>query len=407
MKSDWPEVPFPEVIDFREGPGIMARDFRDEGVPLIRVAGLSGASSVLRGCNYLDREIVEAKWSHFRVAPGDTLLSTSASLGRVAVVAEEAEGAIPYTGIIRMRPADTRVLSSFIPHLLSGPHFQRQAEAVGSGSVLRHFGPSHLRTMTVVLPPVDEQQRISWVLDSLGDKIENNRRIAEILEQIAATLFTARFVDFVDHDDLVDSELGPIPRSWSVRPLGEVGVVHRDITKGPTDLAYIGLDAMPRGSTVLSTWTTGEDAPNGGARFMAGDILFGKLRPYFRKVGVAPIQGRCSTEILVLRPINPAYYGFLLGHVSSQQFIDHCAAVSRGTRMPRAEWTDAGTYKVAVPPAELAEDFSALVRSFYSKIGTLTHQTQTLGAIRDSLLPRLISGQLAVSEAEDLTAETV
>src|SRR4051794_32297619 len=96
------ELAFPEVIDFQEGPGILAKDFRDTGVPLVRLAGLTGGD-LLEGCNYLEPDMVSRTWAHFRLQEGDTLLSTSASLGRVARVSTRGVGAIPYTGIIRLR----------------------------------------------------------------------------------------------------------------------------------------------------------------------------------------------------------------------------------------------------------------------------------------------------------------
>jgi type I restriction enzyme S subunit len=250
--------------------------------------------------------------------------------------------------------------------------------------------------MFITLPPIEEQSRIARVLGSLDDKIENNRRIAETLEKIAATLFKARFVDFVDHDDLVESEIGPIPRGWSVAPLGKVATVHKDLTDGSSSLPYIGLDLMPRGSTILAEWGIEEAPRSQSARFRVGDILFGKLRPYFRKVGVAPIEGRCSTEILVVRPTDPIFWGFVLGHMSSQRFIDHCVAVSRGTRMPRSEWRDAATFEVAVPPLDLAEDFNEMAQAVHSRIRALTYESRVLAALRDALLPRLVSGQIRV-----------
>lgn len=405
MKSDWPEVPFPEVIDFREGPGIMARDFRDEGVPLIRVAGLSGASSVLRGCNYLDREMVEAKWSHFRVAPGDTLLSTSASLGRVAVVADEAEGAIPYTGIIRMRPADTRVLFSFIPHLLRGPHFQQQAEAVGSGSVLRHFGPSHLRTMAVVLPPVDEQHRISWVLDSLADKIENNRRIAKTLDELAAALFKAHFVDFVEHDDLVDSELGPIPHGWSVTPVSALAqyVNGKAFTKygngrGRMVIRIADLKSGPAGATAYSDYET---TPEFTA--FPGDILFawsGSLDVYRWHRGEALINQH------IFKVIPSAYPAWFVFH-ALKHVMPHFQAIAadKATTMGHIKRSHLAEFHVAVPPANELEKHSAVFVPIFERALQARIESDTLEPIRDGILPRLISGRMRVSSTEALAPE--
>jgi type I restriction enzyme S subunit len=235
----------------------------------------------------------------------------------------------------------------------------------------------------------------------VDDKIDSNRRLARLLEETAAALFRARFVDFVGVEEFDDSELGPIPRGWRAGSLADIASVYRDFGSGQNELPYIGLDAMPRKSTVLADWSTA-DAPRGQtARFERGDILFGKLRPYFHKVGVAPIRGRCSTEILVLRPIDPMRYGLLLGHVSSTAFIDHCVAVSRGTRMPRAEWKDAGTFRIALPSAPTLREFDDLVRTLYAQIISLTHESRTLAAARDALLPKLISGEIRVPDTTD------
>jgi type I restriction enzyme S subunit len=124
--EEWTDWSFPEVIDFQEGPGILAKDFRESGVPLVRLSGLDTGVSILSGCNYLDPETVRKKWAHFGMKQGDILLSTSASLGRVAVVGEDGIGAIPYTGLIRMRPRDDRLYAPFIRYLLAAPAFQQQ-----------------------------------------------------------------------------------------------------------------------------------------------------------------------------------------------------------------------------------------------------------------------------------------
>jgi type I restriction enzyme S subunit len=225
--------------------------------------------------------------------------------------------------------------------------------------------------------------------------------LASLLEETAATLFRARFIDFVGVTDLVDSEIGPIPRGWTVRPLRDL-VDHLRGRAGGSELPYIGLDDMPRGSTVLDQWKT-DGAPSGaGTAFATGDLLFGKLRPYFAKVGVAPIDGRCSTEILVLRPRQAEWFGLGIGHLSSPQFIAHCVAVSTGTRMPRAEWAVAGDFKIAVSPDPIALEFDRVARSAYAHIGALIHESRTLAEIRDALLPKLVSGEIRVSDAEEV-----
>ena len=204
LDATWVTLPLPEVLEFREGPGIMARDFRDQGVPLIRLTGLKRGSPILQGCNYLDPDMVEQRWSHFRVRLGDVLLSTSASLGEVAVVDESAEGAIPYTGIIAFRPRTEFIIPTFIQYALRSPSFRRQIEAMGAGSVLRHFGPSHLKGMTVDLPPVWQQSAIAHILGALDNKIAANEQTAVKAVELASAVFTSAVEQGAIHAHLGD-----------------------------------------------------------------------------------------------------------------------------------------------------------------------------------------------------------
>jgi type I restriction enzyme, S subunit len=184
--AGWETVPLPEVLEFREGPGILARDFVPAGVPLIRLAGLKRGAGLLDGCNYLDPGAVARRWRRFQVAAGDVLLSASASLGEVAVVGPEAAGAVPYTGIIALRPASAAIEPAFVAHALAAPGFRAQIEAMGAGSVLRHFGPTHLRRMTVELPPPGQQAGIAAVLGALDARLAASARIAATCDALRA-----------------------------------------------------------------------------------------------------------------------------------------------------------------------------------------------------------------------------
>ena len=101
IPEHWEVVPFKRRVGFREGPGIMAADFRESGVPLLRISCLCGPVATLDGCNYLDPDVVRARWSHFAIKEGDYLLSASASTGVVSLATSKVAGCVPYTGIIR------------------------------------------------------------------------------------------------------------------------------------------------------------------------------------------------------------------------------------------------------------------------------------------------------------------
>ena len=336
---------------------------------------------------------------------GDIILCREAPVGPAARVPNDPRVCLGQRTVL-LRPDPDNVNPRFLLYALLAPVTQSALREISEGSTVPHLNVADIRRFSIEVPSITKQSQIAAVLGALDDKIDSNRRLSRLLEQIVATEFRARFVDFVGVDDLVDSQAGPIPLGWTSGELGEIGAPHRDLVKGENGLPYIGLDLMPRASTVLTAWQT-ENAPTGhAARFEPGDILFGKLRPYFRKVGLAPIAGRCSTEILVLRPAKPEYLGVLLGHAASQSFIDHCVAVSRGTRMPRAEWKDASTFQIPIPPPDIAAQFTEMCRTTYRRIMSATAESRTLEAIRDGLLPRLISEEIGLSDSAD-PAETI
>lgn len=188
IPKGWHRADLPSVIDMKEGPGIMAADFRASGVPLVRLAGLKSGVSVLAGCDYLDPDMVAKKWAQFALEPGDTLLSTSATLGLVTVVEEEGRGAIPYTGIIRMRSQPGGLTSRLIRHFLESRTFQEQVEAMGVGSVIRHFGPSHLKTMSIVVPAQAIQAAASDALAPIDAHVTAARRESATLAALRDAL---------------------------------------------------------------------------------------------------------------------------------------------------------------------------------------------------------------------------
>jgi len=153
---------------------------------------------------------------------------------------------------------------------------------------------------------------------------------------------------------------------------------------------------MPRESVALTSWGTSDSVESGKLAFRHGDILFGKLRPYFHKVGVAPVDGVCSTDIVVLRP-RPTYWGALvLSIVSSRAFVAYTTGSSTGTRMPRTNWSTMSDYRFARPSQPVNEAFESLLQPSLAQIVQLTHASRKLTALRDALLPRLVSGALRV-----------
>lgn len=205
VPAHWEIIPLRYTISFQEGPGIMAADFRDEGVPLLRVSCVRSVRSTLEGCNYLDPNEVDRRWSHFRVDRGDLLISASASMGTVSEVTEETAGSVPYTGIIRIKPG--RMNKDFIRWFVVSGEFLDQVDSLKTGSTIQHFGPTHLAQMRVALPPTDEQCQISAYLDDQTAKIDTliaeAERFIELSKERRSALITAAVTGQIDVREMV------------------------------------------------------------------------------------------------------------------------------------------------------------------------------------------------------------
>jgi type I restriction enzyme S subunit len=159
---------------------------------------------------------------------------------------------------------------------------------------------------------------------------------------------------------------------------------------------------MPRRCIYLSEWGTGEELESNKFMFRKNEILFGKLRPYFHKVGVAPVNGVCSTDIVVIAPQSAYWLSFVLGHTSSDAFVVYTDSDSTGTKMPRTSWNRMAHYEIALPPESIAKVFDELVVPTVHQMVANVHESRTLADLRDTLLPKLISGDIRVPEAEHL-----
>ena len=269
----------------------------------------------------------------------------------------------------------------------------------------RHF--KYLKTSTIFCPSMQVQHKIASILSTYDDLIENNTRRIKILEDMAQTLYQEWFVHyrFPGHENvsMVESELGPIPRGWDVGQLGSLAEsIRRNVKKGKVDqdTPYFGLEHLPRKSIALSNWESVDSINSSKLIFNKDEILFGKIRPYFHKVGVAPLNGICSSDTIVIRPKRNEYFAITLSHVSSEHFIDYATATSQGTKMPRANWEVLAKYPLILPSLEILQKFNYLVQDLVAKIHNLIFRNANLRQTRDLLLPKLISGEIDVSELD-------
>jgi type I restriction enzyme S subunit len=159
IPANWDWVTLPEIVFFQEGPGILRKDFRENGIPLIRISGLQTDTVSLDGCDYLDPEMVQKKWEHFKLELGDVVLCSSASIGKASIVGNDAVGAIPYTGQIRFKMSKA-ILRDYFLYIAMSSVYLNQVNQMKTGNCIQHYGPTHLKEVIIPLPPVREQMLI-------------------------------------------------------------------------------------------------------------------------------------------------------------------------------------------------------------------------------------------------------
>ena len=210
-------------------------------------------------------------------------------------------------------------------------------------------------------------------------------------------------------DRLVNSEIGEIPEGWAVGYLSDIASSPRR-SINPANLEpgtpSIGLDHMPRYSIALTEWQNSEKVTSNKFAFKEGEFLFGKLRPYFHKVGIAPVNGICSTDIVVIAPIETAWSAYVLATISSFEFVNYTDQTSTGTKMPRTSWGIMSSYTLCLPPERLVQELENATEPMLGQVVTHVKSNRSLALLRDTLLPKLISGEIRLCNT-DQTMEAV
>jgi type I restriction enzyme, S subunit len=363
---------------------------------------------------------------------GDIVLTTEGPLGEVIQLDRESATYALGQRVVCLRGLPGVLDNTFLKYLLTSPGQQEILASYATGTTVEGISQKALRSVPIRHPDYETQLRIGEILASLDRKIELNRTMSETLEAMTQAIFHDWFVNFgpvrrkqaglvdpiiimggvtSDPDRAADfARLFPamldkkgLPETWSAGTLGMLADTAGD-SVDPNKLRaatpYIGLEHMPRHSIMLESWDLAGKVSSQKTRFSRGQILFGKLRPYFHKVGLAPTDGICSTDIVVLDSHNFFDRALVASCVSSDSFVAFTDQSSSGTKMPRTSWAHMKAYELAIADEPVRRAFSALVEPMHERIITSVIENRTLAETRDYLLPRLMSGAVRVADVE-------
>ncbi len=359
---------------------------------------------------------------------GDVVITTEAPTGEVAQLISDRIALAQR--IVLLRGKSEQLDNTYLKYCLMTEYVQSQIHARGSGTTVVGIKQSELRKIQVIVPTFPEQQNIAKVLGNLDSKIELNRKMNATLEQMAQAFFKSWFVDFdpvkakaagqqpegMDAEtdvlfpsEFEQSELGMIPKGWVCSPLNEVIEITptRRLSKDQV-ATYLDMANVPtQGHRPIACI---KRAFNSGTKFKNGDTLLARITPCLENGKTAFVDflfdeeiGWGSTEFIVLCPKAPLpdYFAYLL--CRDQSFRNFATKSMTGTSgRQRVQIDLLGQYILTIALDSVYKEFDRITKSIIRKISQNDEEIKILSEIRDTLLPRLISGQLRIPDIEQI-----
>jgi type I restriction enzyme S subunit len=320
------------------------------------------------------------------------------------------------------------VQNDYLPYLLLGNKGRLLSLVDLAGHGTGRLNSDELKALDVALPPSDEQRAIAHILGTLDDKIELNRRMNETLEAMARALFTSWFVDFdpvrakaegrapglpqpladLFPDSFEDSELGEIPRGWKLGRFGDAVEQLREqenpLSSPEVLFHHFSIPAFDEGQSPKTE--RGEGIKSLKWRVPAGVILLSKLNPEIERVWLVDVRpgerSVCSTEFLVLSARSPFTRSSVYCLSRSPLFRQQIEGLVTGTSKShqRAQVDSILSLPIVGAPSPIVRAFDRSAESLLARTLECRREARTLAALRDALLPKLISGELRVRDSE-------
>ncbi|VAY89685.1 Type I restriction enzyme, S subunit [mine drainage metagenome] len=444
MSSEWVEVTFDELKastrqSFAMGPfgsRIKAENFVTKGVPVIKGGNLNGNFLLEDNFDYLTEEKAEELSSSIAL-PLDLVITHRGTIGQVGIIPESSRYPkyVVSQSQLKLSFDQSKVSPYFIYYFLRSPEGQRRlltnASQVGVPAIAQAL--TSTRAISLSLPHLSEQRAIVNVLLTLDNRIEHNHALAANLEAIARRLFKSWFVDFdpvrakaagekppgladdiaaLFPDRFVESELGEVPEGWRLETLASVARLNPEAwttRKHPDEIHYLDLSNVKDGIIEAPTRFSWEEAPSRARRVLEqGDTIIGTVRPGNRSFALIDqtwLTG--STGFAVLRPASNAEREYLYLASTSDDAIERLAHLADGAAYPAVRPEVVLATEAIITGKKIMTAFSSVIKGMIDRASVCKQEANVLAAIRDLLLPRLISGKLRVEDAESIIEEVI
>ena len=347
----------------------------------------------------------------YSVKRGDILITrtseTAEELGMSCVALSDMPNAT-YNGFCkRLRPCHNDiVLPEYIGYLFRSKAIRSIFNSLSSMTTRASLRNDDLLGIKLSLPTINEQKKVASILRTIDTKIELNRRINDNLEQQAQALFKSWFVDFEPFKDgkFVDSEMGMIPEGWKVVQLGEIIEISKRIInpqKNPDKIFYhYSLPACDNG--LIPEIQSGKDIMSNKIILQNNTILFSKLNPRIKRIWFACDvlnDSICSTEFIPYRAKNERESVYIYSIINSDSFYASVLGCVNGATGSHQRFHAEDTLGLLFPyKKDIVDKYIDLVKPVLAEIHKLRIENKTLALTRDSLLPRLMSGELKFND---------
>jgi len=363
-----------------------------------------------------------------KVRNGDVIFSTVRPNQRhFGIIKSQPANFLVSTGFTTIRAKPEKASNAFIYWYLSQPSIVDFLHGVGetSTSAYPSIKPSDIEGLKLLLPPLSEQKAIASVLGALDDKIKNNRRMNETLEEMARAIFKSWFVDFDPvhakaagnepaHMDAETAALFPnsfgddgLPAGWNKNELTQYATLNsksHNARNAPEEVWYADLANTKNGKIESYDHFLWSDAPSRAKRILEeGDTIVGTVRPgnrSFAYIGKSERPTTGSTGFAVLTPTKREFRELVYCAATSNENIDRLAHLADGAAYPAVKPNIVSETLVSISNEKLIFAFHLQTVSLLTKITTNISENQTLAELRDTLLPKLMSGEIRVKDAE-------
>jgi type I restriction enzyme S subunit len=320
--------------------------------------------------------------------------------------------------------------TGYLRYLVGSREFTQHIHAITTGTAVPHISGKQIKDFAFTLPPLAEQKAIAAVLGALDDKIELNRRMNATLEAMARALFQSWFVDFdpvrakldgrlpggLDQTTAAlfpgsfqDSAAGHIPKGWKVGTVGDLATLNRGAVNPGNfpDETFDHFSLPAFDSSRTSKTELGSAIMSNKLVVTPNSVLLSKLNPHIPRIWLPDLnptrRSVCSTEFMVACSKPGVSREYLFSLFTSSAFASIYGTLVTGTTgsHQRIRPESVLEMKVVIPPPQLIQSFTAVAKPLFDRINRNTEQSRTLANLRDTLLPKLLSGELSVNRLEN------